>query len=136
MHSKYLDEQIHVYGPAWKKYAPRTTHPSGKNPGDFGASPLSRFPATTSPSTLLRSASGPSCPPDGVVLDPMCGSRTTLVVYEMINRAEWDRLKIYINEEARRTRWSLKWVGIDIVPEYCEIARSRLRPYVCRRRLL
>lgn len=41
----------------------------------------------------------------GVVLDPMCGSGTTLVVAHKLGR---------------------RWIGIDLKPEYCEMARKRL----------
>ena len=40
-----------------------------------------------------------------IVLDPLCGSGTTLKMAEKLNR---------------------KWVGIEINPEYCEIAKARL----------
>ena len=40
-----------------------------------------------------------------IILDPMCGSGTTLKMAKMNNR---------------------KYIGIDISPEYCEIARSRV----------
>ncbi|MCL7388555.1 MAG: hypothetical protein LZ173_01260 [Thaumarchaeota archaeon] len=31
--------------------------------------------------------------------------------------------------EARRTRWSLKWILIEINPEYCKLAEERLKPF-------
>ena len=40
-----------------------------------------------------------------IVLDPLCGSGTTLKVAEKLGR---------------------KWVGIEINPEYCEIAKQRI----------
>lgn len=43
--------------------------------------------------------------PADLVLDPMCGSGTTCVAAKMLNR---------------------RFIGIDISPEYCEIARKRL----------
>jgi len=46
-----------------------------------------------------------SCPLDGVVLDPMCGSGTTCVVAHKLGR---------------------RWIGIDLNKDYCEIARKRL----------
>lgn len=53
----------------------------------------------------------PSCKCDrpeympGVVLDPMCGSGTTLVAAKKLGR---------------------QWIGIDINPAYCEMAKRRL----------
>jgi site-specific DNA-methyltransferase (adenine-specific) len=49
-----------------------------------------------------------SCPPGGLVLDSMCGSRTTCVAAK---------------------RPGHRWVGIDINPEYVSIAKQRLNCY-------
>ena len=45
------------------------------------------------------------CPDDGIVLDPMCGSGTTLVAAKNLNR---------------------KYIGIDISNDYCDIAKERI----------
>ena len=45
------------------------------------------------------------CPPNGIVLDPMAGSGTTLVAAANLGR---------------------DFIGIDIAKEYCEIAEKRL----------
>jgi len=45
------------------------------------------------------------CPPDGIVLDPFVGTGSTLIAAHKLNR---------------------QWIGIDIDPEYVEIARHRL----------
>jgi len=140
--SKYLDEQIHKIQGAWKKYAPRITHPKGRNPGDVflkqdnvpsrniniykgfnaryvprldGRNPGDFWSITTKPFPEAHFAVYPedlcvkpilsSCPPDGIVLDPMCGSGTTLVVAKKLGR---------------------KYIGIDINPEYVEMAKRRL----------
>jgi len=47
-----------------------------------------------------------TCPPFGVVLDPMCGSGTTCIVARRLGR---------------------QWIGIDLNPEYIEIARKRMK---------
>jgi DNA modification methylase len=46
------------------------------------------------------------CPPGGVVLDPFCGSGTALVVAKELGR---------------------KYIGIDIVKAYCDMAEVRLK---------
>jgi site-specific DNA-methyltransferase (adenine-specific) len=46
-----------------------------------------------------------TCPPGGIVLDPFCGTGTTLTVAKSLN---------------------LKSIGIDISPEYIELIRKRL----------
>jgi site-specific DNA-methyltransferase (cytosine-N4-specific) len=56
-----------------------------------------------------------TCPEDGVVLDPMCGAGTTCLVAIKLNR---------------------NFIGIDINPEYCNIARERIRPYVEQKKIL
>lgn len=50
---------------------------------------------------LLRRCSEPG----NIILDPFCGSGTTLVAAEMLG---------------------LKWIGIDISERYCQIARERV----------
>ena len=46
-----------------------------------------------------------ACPPNGLVLDPFCGSGTTCVAAK---------------------REGFDYIGIDISEEYCEIARRRV----------
>ena len=50
-----------------------------------------------------------SCPPNGIVLDPFCGSGTTLVVAKQLGR---------------------HYVGIDINEKYCQIAQRRIEKEV------
>ncbi len=42
---------------------------------------------------------------DDIILDPMCGSGTTLKMAQLLNR---------------------RWIGIEINPEYCNIAKARV----------
>jgi site-specific DNA-methyltransferase (adenine-specific) len=49
------------------------------------------------------------CPPEGIVLDPFCGSGTTLVAAKKLGR---------------------KYIGIDIAEDYCNIAEQRLKTEV------
>lgn len=46
------------------------------------------------------------CPEEGIVLDPFAGSGSTLVMAKKLRRS---------------------FIGFDIVPEYCELARERLK---------
>ena len=46
------------------------------------------------------------CPPNGVVLDPMCGSGTSLLAAKKLGR---------------------KYIGIDIAEDYCRLTEKRLR---------
>jgi len=87
---------------------PSSTHPQGKNPSDFWkvtTKPFKGAHFATFPPNLIKPMIKSSCPEDGVVLDPFCGSGTALVVAHKLGR---------------------KWVGIDLNPEYCELARKRL----------
>lgn len=64
----------------------------------------SRHPATF-PDALASDLIRSFCPPHGVVLDPMCGSGTTCVMAQANQR---------------------QFIGFDISPEYCDIARTLL----------
>ena len=63
------------------------------------------------PETCIKAG----CPDDGIVMDIFMGSGTTAVVAERLGR---------------------KWVGIEINPEYCEIAKRRIIETVKQRRLI
>jgi len=90
----------------------RQGHPKGKNPGDFWSIPTKPFKEAhfaVYPEEICVKPIKSSCPPDGIVLDPMCGSGTTLVVAKKLGR---------------------RIIGIDINPEYVNMARKRLKPYL------
>lgn len=57
------------------------------------------------PPKLLETPILSTCPEDGIILDPFMGSGTTAIVAEEMNR---------------------KWVGIEIVEEYCETIKERI----------
>jgi site-specific DNA-methyltransferase (adenine-specific) len=83
-------------------------HPQGRNKRTVWSVPLSKFREAhfaVYPESLVETCIRATCPPGGTVLDPFLGSGTTAVV-------------------ARRLQMS--YVGIDCVPEYCEMARRRL----------
>jgi len=108
----------------------------GKNPGDYwmiNTRPFKGVHFAVYPVDICLRPILSSCPPNGIVLDPMAGSGTTLLAAELINHGRWDEFRIPVNEYARRTKWNLKWIGIDINPEYCEIARKRLEPFKVKR---
>jgi DNA modification methylase len=91
------------------KNAKKQNSPKGKNPGDMwkvSTKPFSGAHFATFPPNLIKPMIKSSCPKDGVVLDPFCGSRTALVVAHKLGR---------------------KWLGIDINSEYKEIAMKRLK---------
>jgi DNA modification methylase len=64
----------------------------------------SKIHPTQKPEALMRRLIAASTNPGDTILDPFCGSGTTLIAAERLGR---------------------KWVGIDISAEYCEIARKR-----------
>jgi hypothetical protein len=84
-------------------------HPLGKNPGDYWSIVTKGFPGAhfaVFPEDLIEPIIKSSCPPDGVVLDPFCGSGTTCLVAMKLGR---------------------KSIGIDINSDYIKIAQKRCR---------
>jgi len=57
------------------------------------------------PTTIPEICIDAGCPEDGIVLDPFLGSGTTGLVAEQMSR---------------------KWIGIELNPDYCEIAKQRI----------
>lgn len=60
---------------------------------------------TQKPLMLLERLVALACPPNGVVLDPCCGSGTTLVAAQLLGR---------------------HWIGIDVSPDAVALAQTRL----------
>lgn len=90
------------------KPSEKINHPLGKNPGDFysiNTKPFKGAHFAVYPEEICVRPIKSSCPPNGIVLDPMCGVGTTLVVAEKLGR---------------------KWIGIDLNPNYVEMARNRI----------
>lgn len=84
-------------------------HPNGSKPGDvWDIIPEDTQHRTSHfapyPEDLCRIPILATCPQDGIVLDPFCGTGTTMLVAFKLGR---------------------KSVGIDIVPEYLEAAEER-----------
>jgi DNA modification methylase len=85
-------------------------HPRGRNKRTVWSIPLSKFRDAhfaVFPEQLVENCIRATCPADGLVLDPFLGSGTTAAVAQRLARS---------------------YVGIDINPKYCEIARKRLSP--------
>ncbi len=83
-------------------------HPKGRNKRTVWSIPLSKFREAhfaVFPESLVETCIRAACPEGGVVLDPFSGSGTTSLVAQRLGR---------------------KYLGIDCVPEYCEMARQRL----------
>jgi len=84
------------------------SHPFGANPGDFwsiNTKPYKGAHFAVYPVEICIDPILSSCPPGGVVLDPMCGSGSTLVAAKTLGR---------------------KWIGIDINGDYVKLALERL----------
>jgi DNA modification methylase len=87
-------------------------HPLGRNPGDFWSictKPFKGAHFAVYPEEICVKPILSSSPPDGIVLDPMCGSGTTCLVALKFGR---------------------RFIGIDVNPEYINIAKKRLHPYM------
>jgi len=92
-------------------------HPGGRNKRTVWSIPLGKFRDVhfaVFPAKLVETCLLAGCPDGGVVLDPFCGSGTTLLVAQRLGR---------------------KWIGIDCVGRYCEMARNRLHNYAGQRTL-
>jgi len=110
-------------------------HTKGRNPGDFWSIPTKPFKGAhfaVYPVSICVRPILSSCPPDGVILDPMVGSGTTCLAAQLINLKRWDLLGYEPNDTARSIDWHLKWIGIDINEKYVELARNRLKPFLLK----
>lgn len=87
---------------------PEYFHPYGKNPGDVWALPTAAFKGAhfaVFPLTLAERLVAALCPPGGLVLDPFCGSGTSLLAAVRLGR---------------------RGLGFEVNPEYAEMARGRV----------
>jgi len=83
-------------------------HPAGRNKRTVWSIALSKFRGahfSVFPEPLVETCIKAGCPPQGVVLDPFCGSGTTCVVARRLGRG---------------------YLGTDCVKDYCEMAETRL----------
>lgn len=84
-------------------------HPKGRNKRTVWSISLSKnrdAHFAVFPESLVENCIRAGSPKGGLVLDPFCGSGTTLAVAQRLNR---------------------RFVGIDCVEEYCDISRERVR---------
>ncbi|MAH42864.1 hypothetical protein CL614_04040 [archaeon] len=76
--------------------------------------PRENFHPTVKPLKLMSYLLTLGSQENDVVLDPFCGSGSTCIAAEKLNR---------------------KWIGIEISSKYCEIAENRLKPWINQTRL-
>jgi transcriptional regulator with XRE-family HTH domain len=121
----YIDEEIRSALPQ--------THPLGKNPGDvweINTRPLKEAHYAPFPPELPLRPILATVPPDGIVIDPLAGSGTVALTCELINHGKWDEFRIPVNDIAKKQKWNIKWIMIEMNPEYCKIAQKRLEPFL------
>jgi DNA modification methylase len=95
----------------------RALNPNGKNPGDVWEICTRPYPGAhfaTYPEELVEICVKSSCPQSGIVLDPFCGSGTTLAVAESLNR---------------------RGLGIELNPSYLPLIQKRLEKWAGQERL-
>ncbi len=83
-------------------------HPKGRNKRTVWSIPLSKCREAhfaVFPEALVENCVLAGCPPEGVVLDPFTGSGTVPLVARRLGR---------------------RYLGIDCVQEYCQLAKNRL----------
>jgi len=86
----------------------RFVNPQGRNKRAVWFIPTASFKGAhfaVMPERLVEPCILAGCPEEGVVLDPFFGSGTVGVVAQKNNR---------------------KWIGIELNPDYAEIARNRI----------
>jgi DNA modification methylase len=119
-HARYkyaLQDTCNTYGqhkPGFKERKKttkvRNPNPSGRNIRSvwtIATQPLSESHYATFPEALVEPCVKAGCPEGGVVLDPFMGSGTVGVV---------------------AARWGCRFIGIELNPEYIELARRRIQP--------
>jgi len=112
-------------------------HYLGKNPGDTWILTTEPFPEAhfaVFPIKLVVRCIVAGCPPDGIVLDPFCGSGTVPLACELLNHKIWDKIprfeEIVNPEVVKNIDWNLKWIGIEIVKDYIEMTYRRINKVV------
>ena len=108
-------------------------HPLGKNPGDVWELTTEPFPEahfSVFPVKLVVRCLVAGSPSDGVVLDPFIGSGTVGLACELLNHKMWDKIPKFeeiVNAEIVKSMdWKLRWIGVDIVSDYIDMAKRRI----------
>jgi DNA modification methylase len=116
------------------------THPLGRNPGDvweINTRALKEAHYAPFPIELPLRPILATVPPDnGIVLDPLAGSGTVALTCELINHGKWDEFRIPVNDIAKKQKWNIKWIMIEMNPEYCKIAQKRLEPFLTQSKII
>ena len=105
---KFDDTYDEAMTKEYVKSAEKIDNPKGKNPGDvfeINTKPCKEAHFATFPPTLPEKILKCSCPKGGTVLDPFFGAGTVGLIAEQLN---------------------LNWIGIELKPEYVEIAKKRI----------
>jgi DNA modification methylase len=92
----------------WNESVRNGTAPTGRNLRNYwelGPEPYAAAHYAVFPTEIPRRAILAGCPPDGVVLDPFCGSGTAVMV---------------------ALRHGRRGIGIELSPAYAEMARNRI----------
>jgi len=101
----------HVTGETNQVEVDQFTHENGKNPGDVWTIPSGKFSKghfAVYPKKLCKKPIKAGSPEEGVVLDPFAGAGTTCLVAQELNR---------------------NYIGIELNPEYAQIARERIETH-------
>ena len=114
---QFDDKYDFVMTTEYTKDAVKIDNPKGKNPGDIfriNTKPFKEAHFATFPPDLPQKILRCACPKDCIVLDPFFGAGTVGLVAEQMG---------------------LQWCGIELNPEYIEIAKKRLDPYTSIQKL-
>ena len=111
---RYNNNELGIRNGLGKSAFNKPSH-KGKNPGDIWQINTRPYPDAhfaTFPIDIPKRIISIATKPGDTVLDPFLGSGTTALAAEKLNR---------------------QWVGIELNPEYVELARKRLAPHLSKK---
>jgi len=94
-----------THGITPEKMVDRKNNPHSNRAGSWQRPKARNFHPTVKPVKLMAYLIELGCPPKGIVVDPFVGSGTTCIAAKRLRR---------------------RWIGIEINPEYADIARARI----------